>query len=110
MIVRLVKMTFRPGESERFQALFEDWRHKIIAFPGCRKLELLHDMSSPGVFFTHSEWESADALEQYRNSAVFADVWPVVKQLFAARAEAWSLHRDHQMHATPGNTPEQSAP
>lgn len=61
----------------------------IIAFPGCKRLELLHDIGEPGIFFTHSEWETAEDLEAYRNSAVFADVWPVVKALFAARAEAW---------------------
>ncbi len=110
MIVRLVKMTFRPGESERFQALFEGWRHKIIASPGCRKLELLQDRTTPGVFFTLSEWESADDLELYRGSTVFATVWPVVKQLFAERAVAWSLDRKHHMQATPGNPPEPSSP
>lgn len=98
MIVRLVKMTFRQEEAAHFQALFNAWRHQIIAFPGCRKLELLHDATEPGTFFTRSEWDSAQALEQYRNSSVFADVWPVVKPLFAAKAEAWSLHREHHMH------------
>ena len=77
MIVRLVKMTFRNGEVARFQELFEEWRHRIIAFPGCGKLELLYDINEPDVFFTHSEWGSAEDLESYRNSAVFADVWPV---------------------------------
>lgn len=108
MIVRLVKMTFRSEEESRFQELFEGWRHRIIASPGCRKLELLHDVAEPGIFFTHSEWDSPEDLEAYRNSAVFADVWPVVKALFAARAEAWSLHREHSMNTAntgkPGTT------
>lgn len=108
MIVRLVKMTFRPEETAHFQRLFEDWRHKIIRFPGCRKLELLHDKDAPGIFFTHSEWDSADALEHYRNSEVFADVWPVVKQLFAERAQAWSLHLEHRMLAVPPSGPSHS--
>lgn len=97
MIVRMVKMTFRSGEVQAFQQLFEGWRHRIIAFPGCRHLELLHDADDPRVFFTYSEWDGPDALEAYRNSAVFADVWPVVKGLFAARAEAWSAVREHSM-------------
>ncbi|MEO7080674.1 MAG: antibiotic biosynthesis monooxygenase family protein [Flavobacteriales bacterium] len=100
MIVRFVKMTFRPEEVEPFQKLFEGWRHRIIAFPGCRELELLHDIREPAVFFTRSVWESPDDLEAYRGSAVFADVWPVVKSLFAARAEAWSLHTEHMMKAS----------
>ncbi|MBX2983325.1 MAG: antibiotic biosynthesis monooxygenase [Flavobacteriales bacterium] len=99
MIVRFVKMTFRPEEVEHFQELFEGWRHRIIATPGCRELELLHDISEPGVFFTRSEWESQDDLEAYRGSEVFAEVWPTVKSLFAAPAEAWSLHVEHRMNA-----------
>ncbi|MBS1937703.1 MAG: antibiotic biosynthesis monooxygenase [Bacteroidetes bacterium] len=100
MIVRLVKMTFRPGEEERFQALFDGWRHRIIAMPGCRTLELLRDIKHPAVFFTRSVWDTEEALDNYRRSATFSEVWPVVKALFAARAEAWSLHTGHLMHAS----------
>ena len=105
MIVRLVKMTFRADEVEHFQQLFEEWRHRIIAFPGCRELELLHDLDEPGTFFTRSEWDSAEDLDAYRNSPVFADVWPVVKELFASQAEAWSLRKEHHMKATTADSP-----
>jgi len=105
MIVRLVKMNFRPEEVERFLDLFEGWRHRIIAFPGCRRLELLHDATEPGIFFTHSEWESPADLEAYRKSSTFADVWPVVRSLFAARAEAWTLHIEHRMNAVNAGEP-----
>lgn len=97
MIVRVVKMTFRPEEVARFQDLFEGWRHRIIAFPGCQHLQLLHDLHDPRVFFTYSEWNGPADLEAYRRSAVFSEVWPVVKGLFAAPAEAWSLDREHRM-------------
>lgn len=99
MIVRLVKLTFHPEHVARFQELFEDWRHRIIAFPGCTHLELLHDVQRPGVLFTYSVWRSADDLEAYRNSDVFTSVWPVVKPLFAAPAQAWSTQREHAMDA-----------
>lgn len=98
MIVRLVKMTFHPDETERFQELFEGWRHLIIAFPGCRKLELLHDATDPGIFFTRSEWDTEADLAAYRRSPTFAEIWPTVRALFAARAEAWSLHSMHRMN------------
>ncbi len=97
MIVRLVKMTFRPEEVGTFQALFEGWRHRIIAFPGCRQLELLHDARDSRVFFTYSEWNGPADLEAYRTSDVFANVWPVVKKLFAEPADAWTMHREHSM-------------
>ena len=66
MIVRVVKMTFRREEIATFEALFEGWRHRIIAFPGCRHLELLHDMDDERVFFTYSLWDGLEALEAYR--------------------------------------------
>lgn len=99
MIVRLVKMTFRKEEVQRFQGMFDGWKHKIIASPGCLALELLHDADDPCVFFTHSHWNSAADLEAYRRSAVFAEVWPVVKSMFKAPAEAWSTRSEHQLNA-----------
>ncbi|MCC6840304.1 MAG: antibiotic biosynthesis monooxygenase [Flavobacteriales bacterium] len=99
MIVRLVKMTFRSEEAAPFQQLFNGWRHRIIATPGCRSLELLHDMKDHRVFFTRSEWDTEAALEGYRRSATFAQVWPVVKTMFAAPAEAWTMQVEHRMPA-----------
>lgn len=101
MIVRLVKMTFRPEEAGRFQELFEGWRQRIGEFPGCRKLELLHDIHRPGIFFTQSEWDSEQHLAAYRSSSLFAEVWPQVKPLFAAPAEAWSVRREYQQDINP---------
>lgn len=97
MIVRLVKMTFRPEEVSRFQELFEGWRHKIISSPGCQHLQLLHDANDPRVFFTYSVWDDHVHLEAYRKSEVFDSVWPVVKALFAEKAQAWTVAREHAM-------------
>lgn len=94
MIVRIVKMTFRPGEVATFQELFEGWKPRIRAFPGCRHLELLHVVSDPRIFFTYSHWDGPDDLEAYRSSEVFTSVWPVVKALFDAPAEAWTVDRE----------------
>ncbi|MBK8338628.1 MAG: SAM-dependent chlorinase/fluorinase [Flavobacteriales bacterium] len=60
MIVRLVRMTFQEEGMAQFQELFEGWRHRIIASPGCLHLELLHDVGDPRVFFTYSVWRSAE--------------------------------------------------
>ncbi len=97
MLIRIVKMTFRPEEVGRFQELFEGWKPRIRAFPGCLHLELLHDVKDPRIFFTYSHWECPGDLEAYRVSDVFASVWPVVKDLFAAPAEAWSVAREHHL-------------
>lgn len=99
MIVRLVKLTFRPEAVPEFRDLFEGWHPRIIAMPGCRHLQLLQGTDDPHVFFTYSEWASVEHLEAYRNSEVFGSVWPVVKGLFAARAEAWTTDRTHALSA-----------
>ncbi len=91
MIIRLVKMTFRRTEVERFRELFEGWRVKIIAFPGCLELQLLQDADDPRVFFTRSIWRDAADLEAYRTSETFGEVWPVVKALFDAPPQAWTM-------------------
>ncbi|MBL7962423.1 MAG: antibiotic biosynthesis monooxygenase [Flavobacteriales bacterium] len=105
MITRIVKMTFRPDAVPRFLELFEGWRHRIIAFPGCHHLELLQDVRDPRILMTYSVWNNAAALEAYRNSEVFASVWPVVKVLFDAPAEAWSLQELHCMDAPNDQSP-----
>ncbi len=95
MIVRIVKMTFAPEHVGRFQELFVGWKDRIRAFPGCRHLELLHDVADERVFFTYSHWEAEADLEAYRTSDVFSEVWPTVKPLFAAPTEAWTVSREH---------------
>jgi quinol monooxygenase YgiN len=86
-------LTFRPEAVRQFEELFSGWAPRIRAFPGCLHLELLRDASDPCTFFTYSHWEDPAALEAYRNSAVFAGVWPVVKTLLAEPARAWTVHR-----------------
>ncbi len=95
MIIRIVKMTFKPDEVLRFQELFVPWKPRIKGSPGCIHLELLQDRKDPKIFFTYSHWKSAADLENYRNSDVFRSVWPTVKAMFAEAAEAWTVDREH---------------
>ena len=93
MIIRIVKMHFRAEEVENFRQLFEDRKSMIRDFSGCRHLELWQDNKEPGIFFTYSWWESEAALNAYRDSSFFDDTWALTKQKFAAKPEAWSVHR-----------------
>ena len=52
-----------------------------------------HDVDDERVLFTYSVWDDPGDLEAYRTSEVFAGVWPVVKELFDAPAQAWTLDR-----------------
>ena len=93
MLIRIVKMTFEPSETEAFQELFERNREKIRGFEGCEFLELYRDKNNKNIFFTYSYWQDEAALENYRISPLFKEVWSETKQMFAGKPEAWSLEK-----------------
>ncbi|KQC01083.1 putative quinol monooxygenase [Pedobacter sp. Hv1] len=91
MLVRVVKMHFSPDFIEEFKALFLVVKSKIAAFEGCNDVKLLQHETDAQVFFTISNWQSAEHLEQYRQSELFVQTWAKVKPNFLSKAEAWSL-------------------
>lgn len=91
MVKRIVKMTFKPESVDVFIDIFERYRQHIRAAEGCVHLELWRQEKEGNVFFTYSHWEHPDFLEKYRQSAVFAEVWPQTKALFADKPEAWTV-------------------
>ncbi|MDH6056379.1 putative quinol monooxygenase [Umezakia ovalisporum] len=93
MLIRIVRMTFRPEAVADFQAIFNASKAQIRAFPGCRRLELLRDLDQPHVFCTYSHWDGPEALEAYRQSELFESTWAKTKALFAAKAVAFSVER-----------------
>lgn len=94
MIIRIVKMNFKPEEVTRFKQLFNTYKSQIRASEGCTHLDLLQDINVPTIFFTYSHWQTETDLNNYRNSPLFEEVWAKTKVLFQAKAEAWSLNRD----------------
>lgn len=92
MIERIVKLPIDPkGDNGlEFEALFNRYKQQIAAAPGCTEVRLLRSQSH---YFTYSYWESEDALNQYRFSPVFGEVWPQTKALFYGQAEAWTCER-----------------
>lgn len=92
-MIRIVKLSFDPARSADFEAIFEARRHAIRHFPGCHHLELWKDKMHPGVYFTYSTWEDTAALDAYRHSPLFTEVWASIKGWFAGKPEAWSLDR-----------------
>ncbi|GAB3532825.1 hypothetical protein GCM10027443_17210 [Pontibacter brevis] len=93
MIVRIVRMTFKPEKTEEFLEIFRNSKEKIRAFEGCNHVELLQDMNDPNVYSTYSLWDSEEHLNRYRESTLFGQVWPHTKALFAARPQAWSMQQ-----------------
>lgn len=95
MLVRIVKMGFKPEKINEFLANFEANKHHIKAFNGCELLELYQDKQQPHVFFTYSYWKSESDLEQYRHSPLFKTIWANTKPLFNIKPEAWSVNKLH---------------
>ena len=89
-MVRLVKLTLKIEHTQDFIQHFDTVKEKINAFPGCKGMKLLRDKNNPQVVFTYSEWNADSDLENYRNSELFASIWPTVKQWFDQKAEASS--------------------
>lgn len=84
-------MTFRPEEVDAFLHLFEHTKEKIRHFQGCLHLELMQDYDHPNVFSTYSKWRGEEDLNNYRASALFAEVWKETKSKFAEKPIAFSL-------------------
>lgn len=93
MLIRIVKMTFHPENTAQFRSVFEMNKELIAGFEGCKHLELWQDKNDSRIFFTYSHWESAMALERYRQSDLFQSVWGKTKILFAEKPEAWTIER-----------------
>ncbi|PCJ66361.1 MAG: antibiotic biosynthesis monooxygenase [Bacteroidetes bacterium] len=91
MILRLVKMTFRPEETANFLAYFETIKDDIANMPGVLNLKLYQDYNDENVVFTHSTWLNESSLDAYRSSRIFGEIWPKTKELFADKPVAWSL-------------------
>ena len=93
MFVRIVKMDFKPENVTTFQNIFNSHKNKIRAFEGCQFLELYRDKKTPNIFFTYSYWKNEAALENYRTSPLFKEVWSETKILFQNKPQAWSVDK-----------------
>jgi quinol monooxygenase YgiN len=91
MLIRIVRMTFAPEHVPAFLALFHSSEDRIRQQPGCRHLELWQDAHNPAIYCTYSHWDDAEVLDGYRTSALFGEVWPATKRLFAAPPVAFSV-------------------
>jgi len=97
MIVRIVKMHFRPDAVRAFEELFDAHKEQIRGQEGCSLLELYQDKDDNCSFYTYSYWENETALNNYRHSALFSEVWPATKALFDQKPTANSLNKIHSL-------------
>ena len=93
MLIRLVRLPLVPARVPAFLALFRATEARIRQQPGCLHLALWQDADNPAIYCTHSHWTDAAALNAYRHSALFGEVWPATKRLLAAPPLAFSSFR-----------------
>lgn len=91
MLIRIVKMHFRPEKRADFLKMFKEIKDKIRHFEGCEHLELMQDYDDPNSFSTYSKWHDEGALSAYRESELFDGVWTKTKAMFSSRPVAFSL-------------------
>ena len=86
-------MHFTEAGVAEFLEIFNRHKDAIRHFPGCGHLQLLKDHDDPCCYTTLSYWENPEALDNYRKSELFGQVWGKVKTLFAERSQAFSLEK-----------------
>ena len=90
MLTRVVRMTFDENHTDDFLNMFNENKEKIKNFSGCQQLTLMKDADNSQVFITYSLWDDKTALETYRHSDLFKEVWANTKKWFAAKPFAFS--------------------
>lgn len=93
MVVRIVKMTFQQEAIPSFLETFDKQKSFIAGFDGCIHLELFRDKKQNNIFFTYSHWKDEEALNKYRESDFFREIWSNVKLWFDDKPQAWSLEK-----------------
>jgi quinol monooxygenase YgiN len=93
MLLRVVRMTFQENKVNAFLENFEANKEEIRQFPGCHYLELWRDKNFKNIFMTYSHWDSEEALNQYRDSELFKNVWSYTKTLFSDKPKAFSVEK-----------------
>ncbi len=86
-------MGFHPEKINAFLENFEKNKHDIRGFEGCLLLELYRDKGNTNQFFTYSYWENENALNNYRKSNLFKEIWEKTKIFFNKKPEAWSVEK-----------------
>ena len=92
-MIRIVKLIFKEELLPEFREMFDEVKPKINAFEGCNGVSLLEDINHPNIQFTYSNWDSEEALNNYRNSELFEKTWIKTKAMFDGKPEAWSVEK-----------------
>lgn len=88
---RWVEIPVYAESLETARALLLRQAPRTRAFPGCLALTL-YEGEGP-TLYSFSVWESAEALEAYRRSALFRDFWESLRPHFRGKPDAVSVRQ-----------------
>lgn len=88
MILRVVGLPVRSESETQLLNAFHAAYPRIRALPGCHYLALLRSREPDPGYLTVSLWTSAQALDAYRKSPLFAEIWPQIRATLGA--EPWA--------------------
>lgn len=94
MITRIVKLTFNANYCEEFEHQFPAVRKIVENSKGCRGVQL--QKANKQLYFTISKWDDETALNDYRKSANFQEIWSKFKANFSEKPEAWTTEELQQ--------------
>jgi quinol monooxygenase YgiN len=94
VITRIVRMEFREEAIASFLETFRKSENLIRHFEGCLSLQLMRDNDNHCLYSTVSVWQNPEALEKYRQSDLFKQVWALTKPGFSAKPQAFTLQGD----------------
>ncbi|MBI2257581.1 MAG: antibiotic biosynthesis monooxygenase [Flavobacteriia bacterium] len=92
MITRVVKINFKEDKINDFLQHFETIKWMVASQENCHGMKLYQDKNQENIVFTYSIWSDENALENYRKSIFFNDLWSTIKPWFKEKAEAWTLN------------------
>jgi Uncharacterized enzyme involved in biosynthesis of extracellular polysaccharides len=93
MIVRIVHLHIKKDQLTAFIAFFETKRALIFRQPGCLFLSMLQGAEDEQAVTTYSHWENVEALNNYRHSPLFGEIWPYTKSVMDQPPVAQSFYQ-----------------
>lgn len=92
MLTRIVQLEFELDKIDAFLSYFDRINQMVNTFPGCSGVKLYQDIHLPTKIITYSHWIDEVALNNYRNSDAFNEIWSTIKPWFCEKPQAWSLN------------------
>jgi quinol monooxygenase YgiN len=93
-VISGLRVVAPPGDRAQVIARLNAWAEGVRQSPGCLKVTCAEQVEDPNVLYAVSEWESDQALEDFRNSPRSRDLSRPLVKLLAEPAKVTRLRAD----------------